>query len=271
MSDTPTESPDPAKARALLAALAWQVELGADEAIADDPFDRYEAVPTERRPAAPAAAPDAPPPVERPAEVDAAAAAQAAAQSAGSVEDLAAALQSFPHCELRRGARSFAFADGRIEARVMIVGEAPDRAADREGRPFAGAEGALLDRMLAAIGLSRQASDPARAAYLTLVSPWRLPPDGRIEAPDMEVLSAFLARHVALAQPDLLVLMGNLPCKALLGEDGITRLRGQWGEALGRPALPMRPPGYLLERPAAKRQAWADLLSLRARLEAASS
>jgi DNA polymerase len=76
----------------------------------------------------------------------------------------------------------------------------------------------------------------------------------------------FLRRHIELASPDLVVLMGNTPCQALLGRTGITRIRGQWTEALGRPVLPMFHPAYLLRTPEAKREAWADLLSLRARL-----
>ena len=79
---------------------------------------------------------------------------------------------------------------------------------------------------------------------------------------------AFLARHVELADPDLIVLMGNAACAAALGQRGILRLRGKWAEAFGRPALPMTHPAYLLRQPHAKREAWADLLALRARLNA---
>ena len=76
----------------------------------------------------------------------------------------------------------------------------------------------------------------------------------------------FVQRHVELAQPEILVLMGNISCQAALGKRGITRLRGQWAEAFGRPALPMTHPAYLLRQPQAKREAWADLLSLKAKL-----
>ena len=77
----------------------------------------------------------------------------------------------------------------------------------------------------------------------------------------------FVERHVALVDPKIIVLMGNISCQAMLGRRGITRLRGQWTEVLGRPALPMFHPAYLLRNPAAKREAWADLLSLQARLK----
>ena len=76
----------------------------------------------------------------------------------------------------------------------------------------------------------------------------------------------FVQRHVELVNPDVLVLMGNISCLALLGRKGITRMRGNWMQALDRPALPMFHPAYQLRNPAAKREAWADLLSLQARL-----
>ena len=78
----------------------------------------------------------------------------------------------------------------------------------------------------------------------------------------------FLRRHVALAAPDILVAMGNHACQALLGRAGITRLRGSWTEAFETPVLPMFHPAYLLRNPAAKREAWSDLLNLKARLGA---
>ncbi|GGL56503.1 uracil-DNA glycosylase [Wenxinia marina] len=260
---------DQADPRTLLALLDWQVELGADEAILDAPVDRYAlAEAEERRPAAapPLARPAAPPPPAAAPEVDAVAAATEAAERADSLEALAAAMAAFPHCELRKGARNFVFADGRPEARVMVVGEAPGREEDLEGRPFVGRAGQMLDRMFGAIGLGRDRPDPGAALYITNVLPWR-PPGNRAPDPaEIAMLLPFLTRHVQLAQPDVLVLMGNTPCQALLGRAGILRLRGQWTEALGRPALPMTHPSYLLRTPEAKREAWADLLSLKARL-----
>ena len=83
------------------------------------------------------------------------------------------------------------------------------------------------------------------------------------------MLLPFVERHIALAAPEVIVVMGNTPCQALLGRSGILRLRGQWTEALGRPVLPMTHPAYLLRTPAAKREAWADLLALQDRLGAA--
>ena len=252
---------------AALAQLAWQIELGATEAIGDAPVDRYalaakEAAPTApQAPPAEAATPEAPSGTTDPVEV-----ARAAASGAPSLEALADALARYPHCELRRGARNLVFADGRPGARVMIVGEAPGRDEDLQGKPFVGRAGQLLDRMFAAIGLSRGDTDPATALYITNIIPWRPPRNRDPNTEEVGMMRPFMERHVALAAPDLVVLMGNISCEAGLGQRGVTKLRGRWTEAYGVPALPMVHPAYLLRNPAAKREAWADLLSLRARL-----
>lgn len=258
-------------ARALL---AWQLELGADAPVGDVPVDRYALADPAPRPARPAAVPAAPapapaapgPPVPS-AEADPVAEAHAAARGAGDLGALAAALAAYPHCDLRHGARNCVFADGMAGARVMVIGEAPGRDEDLQGRPFVGRAGRLLDRMLAAIGLSRSAGDAARAVYITNILPWRPPENRRPTAEECAMVLPFVERHIALADPEVLVLMGNTPMQALLGETGILRLRGQWREVLGRPALPMTHPAYLLRTPAAKRAAWEDLLALAARLE----
>jgi uracil-DNA glycosylase len=244
------------------ALLDWQIEMGADEAIRDAPLNRYALNDTPARPAQPAAAP--PDPIT--ATADASAIAARAANAATDLPSLAAAMQAFDLCDLKRGARNFVFADGLPAARVMIVGEAPGAEEDREGLPFVGRAGQLLDRMLDAIGLSRRQPDPGQAVYITNVLPWRPPSNRTPERPEIELFLPFLERHITLAQPDVLVLMGNTPCQALMGRAGITRIRGQWAEVLGRPALPMFHPADLLRNPTAKREAWADLLALKARL-----
>lgn len=251
------------------ALLEWQVELGADEAIGDLPVDRYALDVVVAKPVVVAAKSDAPPArpaIPKPQEFDAPALAREAAQAAGDLAALAQAQERFELCEMKRGAKSFVFADGQPAARVMIVGEAPGREEDQAGRPFVGQEGVLLDRMLAAIGLDRGAADATHGAYLTTVVPWRPLGSTTPGADDIAMMLPFLERHIALANPDVVVCMGNAPCLALLGEAGVTRIRGQWGEVLGRPALPMFHPTHLLRQPGAKRDAWADLLALQARL-----
>ncbi len=235
--------------------------IGADEAILDAPLDRYalsDAPPA--RTAAPVVA-SPPIPTGKPPDV-----ARDLAASATTLETLAEKMAAFDLCDLKRGARNFVFADGDPRARVMIVGEAPGREEDLEGRPFVGRAGQLLDRMLDAIGLSRSHPSAEQAVYITNVLPWRPPANRTPDAAEIEMFLPFLSRHVELADPDILVLMGNVPCQALLGRAGITRIRGQWADVAGRPALPMFHPAYLLRNPAAKREAWADLLVLKSRL-----
>ncbi|PJE33950.1 uracil-DNA glycosylase, partial [Pseudooceanicola lipolyticus] len=188
--------------------------------------------------------------------------AKAAAQAAGTLDQLRAAITAYDRCELKKGARNTVFCDGVPGSRVMLIGEAPGRDEDREGRPFVGRAGQLLDRMLDAIGLSR-----AENVYITNVMPWR-PPQNRDPKPEeMAMMTPFLQRHVELAQPEILVLMGNVSCAAVLGRRGITRLRGSWSEVWGKPVLPMFHPAYLLRQAGEKKKAWADLLDLNARLK----
>ncbi|MEQ8902484.1 MAG: uracil-DNA glycosylase [Roseovarius sp.] len=251
----------------VLASLAWQIELGATEAIGDAPVNRYE---LPEKAAKPAAKPDtatATPVIPAPqAKTDPLADAERAAAAAPTLDALRAALAAYPHCDLRRGARNLVFCDGSAAARLMIIGEAPGRDEDMQGKPFVGRAGQLLDRMFDAIGLSRGADTPETALYISNILPWRPPQNRDPNADEIAMMRPFMARHVELANPDVVVLMGNISCEAGLGKRGITRLRGQWSEAYGKPALPMFHPAYLLRNPAAKREAWADLLALKARL-----
>ncbi|WP_210529410.1 uracil-DNA glycosylase [Rubellimicrobium arenae] len=250
------------------AALDWLLELGADEAIGEDPVNRYDLA---ARAPAPAPAAPAAPPMSAPAvatgPADPVATARALAREARDLAALAAAMEGFD-CELRPGARSFVFADGTAGAPLMVVGEAPGRDEDIQGKPFVGAAGQLLDKMLAAIGRDRTDPDPARAVYISNVLPWRPPGNRRPETPEIDRWRPFLQRHIELAAPRVVLIMGNSPAIALLNRGGITQIRGQWTEAVGRPALPSFHPSYLLRNPPAKREAWADLLSLHARLRA---
>lgn len=262
-----------------LAALMLQIAWGADEALADDPVDRLDA----RAPDAAAAAFDppspgraAPPPAPplRPAPaplIPAAGAvtrAQAAAAASDTVEALRAALAAFEDCPLRDTASNLVFSDGNPQAGLMLIGEAPGAEEDRAGKPFIGASGRLLDRMLASVGLDRT------QLLITNLIPWR--PPGNRPPTDTEIMTClpFLLRHVALLRPRRLVLLGGMSTKALTGAtQGIRRTRGRWMEVaipgLERPlpALPMLHPAYLLRTPGAKRDAWADLLLLRRTLD----
>lgn len=266
MTAEPTWKGAALNAATALALLEWQREMGADEAILDAPLDRF-AEPI-RPPAQAEGPPPEPPRPELPGLEGLAQRAAAMAGKAATLDDLARIQAGFEGLEIRRGARNFVFADGNPAARVMIVGEAPGEEEDRQARPFVGRAGQLLDQMFAAIGLSRTAVDAESALYITNILPWRPPGNRRPEQDEIDAMLPFVARHVELAGPDLVVLMGNTPCLAALGRQGILRLRGQWTTAFDRPALPMTHPAYLLRTPIAKREAWADLLSLKARLQA---
>jgi DNA polymerase len=289
-----TQPPHPAALdawshEALRAALAWQIEAGVDETMADAPCDRFAetiAADAARAAGPPAAARGAragppagganpgparqsfaasgPPVPETPA-------AEVAAERAAAAHDLAslnAAVQAFDRCALREGAKSTVFADGRPGARVMIVGEAPGRDEDREGLPFVGRSGALLDLMLASIGLARDAADLRAAVYITNLSPWRPLENRQPSTDEAAMLVPFLARHIELAAPEALLLMGNAPWKALMQTDvGITRARGRWARWRGIPVMPSFHPAYLLRSPARKRDAWRDLMALRGALD----
>ncbi len=266
-------------AETALALLVWQREMGVDEAICDAPLNRYDAPVRLAEPVAPA--PPAPPgdeavaaPLSTPMAAsgflteggDALAQARRLAEGAADLEALAQAMRDFDGLEIKRGARNFVFADGNPKAQVMIVGEAPGQEEDARGLPFVGKAGQLLDRMFAAIGLSRGAPDAQAALYITNVLPWRPPGNRKPEPAEIALMVPFLTRHIDLIAPDLIVAMGNTPCQALLEASGILRLRGNWAEAAGRPVMPMTHPAYLLRNPAAKREAWADLLAVQARL-----
>ena len=255
--------------------LEWYVAMGADEAIDLDPHDGSAPAPVERRPRPRAmptlAAPTPPAPIPAAPLVAPAAAAATArelAERAQSLAELETAVRSFEGCQLKRTATNTVFADGNPAAPIMIVGEAPGADEDRIGRPFVGRAGQLLDRMLAAIGIDRS------SAYITPVLFWR-PPGNRKPTPE-EVAAClpFLWRHIALVHPKAVVMAGGTSASTLLGRnEGITRLRGRWfdlavpGLADPVPALATYHPSFLLRTPARKAEAWADLLSLQARLE----
>ncbi|SPH23394.1 hypothetical protein DEA8626_02458 [Defluviimonas aquaemixtae] len=246
------------------ALIEWQMELGADEPVGDTPVNRYEAATETSKPADKPA--EATPSAAKVEEADPVTVAKAEAARATSLESLAEIQSSFDLCDLKKGARNFVFADGNPEARVMIIGEAPGRDEDIEGRPFVGRAGQLLDRMFSAIGLARSAHHPEEALYITNVLPWRPPQNRDPDPQEIAMMLPFVKRHVEFVDPDLIVLMGNTSCAAALGRRGILKLRGNWTEAYGKPAMPMTHPAYLLRNTAAKREAWADLLEIRARL-----
>ena len=242
------------------AALQWQAELGVSDAVCDAPIDRYEVLTQNLKPSTVAATP-----AGAPHAVDPVAVAEVAAAAAGDLPALKLALQNFSHCDLRRGARNLVFGGGAAGARVMILEAAPGRAEDLQGLPFAGPAGQLLDKMFVAIGLNR-----AEEVYAASVIPWRPPQDREASSAEIAMMQPFARRHIILAAPQVVICVGNISCQAVLGKRGLNKLRGAWQEGFALPVLPMVHPQVLLRQPARKKQAWQDLLILKAWLHAQS-
>jgi DNA polymerase len=252
-----------------LDALRLQLEWGADEALLDDPQNRFAAQPK------PAATPSLPGPVAatpRPRAIipglpPGPAEAEQIAAACATLEDLRAALQNFSGCGLRDTATQLVFADGADDTNLILIGEAPGAEEDRAGRPFVGPAGQLLDRMLASIGLDR------KKCRIVNTVPWRPPGNRAPSESELAVCLPFLRRHIALIRPAGLLLLGAVAAKAMLpaqtGNTGIRRLRGRWHSldipGLDAPiaALPTYHPAYLLRTPNAKRESWHDLIALR--------
>ena len=272
MSDPQQDSP--------LAALAWLVESGAEETIGDVPVNRLvtKAAPTRSAPASAAPAMTAPRPVSsfapaRPsdlpaksAESDSIGTAQLLAAAATTLVELKAALESFDGGTLKKNAAHTVFADGNPAARIMLIGEAPGAEEDRQGLPFVGRAGKLLDKMLAAIELDRT------TAYITNVLNWR-PPQNRDPSPEEAAMCLpFLRRHIELINPGLIILLGAVAAKHVLGfSDGIMKLRGRWLEyRVGDVMIPVMAtlhPAYLLRQPAHKKLAWRDLQAIEKKIQ----
>ncbi|HIF08445.1 MAG TPA: uracil-DNA glycosylase [Sneathiellales bacterium] len=246
--------------------LKWYVESGADEAIGDVPINRYtESTSADTPPQT--SAPTPRPSLDTLPVGDVSGKARRLAAACTTLDQLKSALEGFDGCGLKATAKSLVFADGNPHATVMLVGEAPGAEEDRQGLPFVGSSGQLLDKMLAAIGLDRE------SVYIANILPWRPPGNRKPTTEETLTCLPFIERHIELVAPNLLMLLGGTSAGTLLNTtEGITRLRGKWQsyQAGDRQidTLPTYHPAYLLRQPAQKRDAWRDLLSLRARMNA---
>lgn len=268
---------------ALAAILEWQAQMGADACVLDAPVDKYALVEqarnnatAARQPRQPAAAPAQNAAAARPGyskdaplgTADAARESRKLARSCNSLADLRAAVEAFEGCALKQTATNTVFGDGFEQADIMFIGEAPGRDEDRQGLPFVGVSGRMLDRMLSYIGLTRA------NFYITNTLYW-WPPGNRTPT-DGEVATClpFLERHIELIDPKILVFVGGRSAKTFLQTtEGITRLRGKWrdykteGMDTPVPALSMFHPAYLLRNPEQKRLVWRDVLSLKRKID----
>jgi len=269
MTATIATSPD----RAAESLLAFWAEAGVDAMLLDEPVDRIAAGrivpprPPERKiAAAPVRTPAA---SAAPDIASAVAEARRLAEAAPDLEALAAAIAGFEGCPLRfeGAARQSVFSRGRPDAPLMIIGEGPGADEDAQGAPFVGRAGKLLDRMLAAAGLTDR-------VFITNTVFWR-PPGNRTPTPSEQMICApFVERAIQLVAPRMLLLLGAASAKSMLKrEEGILSLRGRWfewrsaDERLELPAMPTLHPAFLLRQPAAKKKAWSNLLTLIERLD----
>jgi uracil-DNA glycosylase family 4 len=238
------------------AALAWLIEMGADEIVGETPVNRFAA--------AAIAPPMAAVPVSKAAP---AVSAPSSADACNSLAELQAALLALEDFPLKKTASNLCFADGNPQSQVMIIGDVPGRNEDIEGKVFAGHNLVLLEKMLGAIGLSVAATSSFNFI------PWRPPGNRTPTDAELQLCQPYILRAVALCQPKFILCLGGHPAQRLSGKnEGLLSLRGKWFDlTIGAKRIPVLPsfhPSYLLKQPGQKRLAWRDLLSFREALDA---
>ncbi|MEM8834047.1 MAG: uracil-DNA glycosylase [Pseudomonadota bacterium] len=201
------------------------------------------------------------------------------AEQCQSLDELKQAIQDFDGLSVKKTATNMVFSDGNPKARIMLIGEAPGADEDAQGKPFVGMSGQLLDKILASIGLDRHADNLDNAVYISNILNWR-PPGNRTPTPqEIEIALPFIEKHIALINPDYLILCGGVSGKSLLrSKDSISRLRGNFHDYQAPENLAIEPktiktmatyhPAYLLRTPAQKRAVWHDMLMLKQALKA---
>jgi DNA polymerase len=187
------------------------------------------------------------------------------ASKCNSLDELHQTLSEFDGCGLKRTAKNLVFYRGQAQADLMIIGEAPGREEDIVGKPFVGAAGQLLDRMLQAININ------SNNAHITNLVYWRPPGNRAPTHEETTICRPFLDKQIELVSPKLIVLLGGEAAKQLYQTTmGITKLRGKWKKIPDSPhamdTIATFHPAYLLRTPLAKRLVWQDLQTLRDKL-----
>ncbi|MEZ5758757.1 MAG: uracil-DNA glycosylase [Emcibacteraceae bacterium] len=254
-----------------LATLKWYVDCGVDETVSDTPVNWFEN--SEKndqnqdvtiKPASPVKT-SANGPLSSNREIIETA--EKLAADAMTLDELRQAILDFDGCSLKNTASNTVFCDGNSQSNIMLIGEAPGADEDRIGKPFVGQAGQLLDRMFAAINMTREDD-----FYITNMLPWRPPGNRKPTDGECAMCLPFVRRHIELFNPKMIILIGGTSASALLNvQTGITKLRGKWVDyKIGDQMIPMMPifhPAYLLRQPQFKKQAWHDLLQIKERLE----
>ena len=183
-----------------------------------------------------------------------------------SLDDLKDYMSKFKGCELYKSATNMVFSDGNKSSEIMLIGEAPGHDEDIQGKPFVGRSGKLLNKMLEAIGLSRD------TVYIANIVPWRPPNNRRPTEEEINICLPFIRKHIELIAPKVLMLLGSTATYALLrNKEGITKIRGKWVDMefgkLKVPTLPSFHPAFLLRQPAQKKYSWEDLKMLKKKID----
>ncbi len=181
--------------------------------------------------------------------------------SAPTLEEVREELGECTRCPLHAGRNKLVFGVGNPQADLVLVGEAPGRDEDKQGEPFVGRAGKLLDDILAAIGLSR------KDVYICNVVKCRPPENRNPEPGEIEICSPFLWNQIRAIEPKLICTLGKFAAQTLLDvETPIGKLRGAFHDCQGTPLLATYHPAYLLRNPSAKVQVWEDMKKLHAEL-----
>ena len=268
--------------------LKWQIAMGADEAVGNEPVDWFawslenlakkpqtnqQSPQLPRRVSPERIAPSAAEPVN--ASQDLISDARKLAKNCNSIDELISALKSFDACPLARTASNLCFIDGNTKAKILIIGEAPEREEDLQGKPFVGRSGQLLDKILGHIGLSRDHENNDQSVLMSNMVFWRPPGNRKASDAEISMCMPFLTKLIELVNPQIIVCLGATPTQRLTGETkGISRLRGRWFSYVGSDQkndnaiaiLATLHPDYLLRQPMQKKLAWQDFIALKLRL-----
>ena len=184
------------------------------------------------------------------------------ADKTSNLEELKKLIHDIKNCGLKKNAKNMVFSDGNPKSKIMLIGEAPGANEDEEGLPFVGRAGALLDKMLAAIGLDR------KKVYISNIINYRPPDNRRPTDEEIKRYLPFITKHIEIINPSILVLLGSTAMNALIGNDVvISKMRGKWIEKkfgnCKTSVIITFHPAFLMRQPAQKKMAWVDLKMIR--------
>ena len=178
------------------------------------------------------------------------------------LDELRNEIEKIENCELKKNASKIVFSDGNYKSKIMIVGEGPGQKEDKEGKPFVGDAGLLLNKMLKSINIER------KNVYITNVVNYRPPNNRKPEPAEITKYSNFLRKHISIIDPKILILMGSTAMESLIGKNvKISKERGKWKEVIIKQKTYLTMitfhPAYLLRQPDQKKYSWSDLKEIR--------